>query len=333
MMKRTLQEPRSRRDTTGVPAALQRGFARAAGRLTGSHRRVAEFMARSYHDLAFMSAAEVGRRTGVSPATVVRFARILGFRGYPELQERLREALKAEVSGLQRLHKTAARAAGERWVLAEEVETDIRNLQETLRRATEGSFREAVRLLATAPAVYVVGLRSSRALALYLVFFLGMIRKDVRGIQPGFGNLPELLVDIRPGDAVVGITFRSYTRETLEILRAVQRARPRLIVITDSPVFALAGEEDVVLPVATEHPSFLESSVPALALINALISGVAAAGRPGTLKRLRRHQDLWDSLQTYWADRSEGDGKPVTPARALRRRTRWGQGVRDRSQP
>lgn len=321
-MKRTLQSLRHRQDRPGVPAVLQRGFTRVAGRLTESRRRLADFMARSYQDVAFLSAAEVGRRTGVSPATVVRFARILGFKGYPELQGRLQAAMKAEVSGLQRLHKTAARVAGERSVIGEVVETDIRNLQETLRGMPEGTFREAVHLLATGPAVHVLGLRSSHALALYLAFFLGMIRQNVRCIHPGFGNLPEQLVDVRPGDVVVGITFRSYTRETLEILGTIGQVRPRLVVITDSPVFPLAGRADVVLTVATEHPSFLESSVPALALINALISAVASAGRPATLERLRRHQGLWDSLRTYWVDRANGQEEPLTPARMLRRSTR-----------
>ncbi len=236
-----------------MPAVLQRGFVRAAGRLTESHRRLAEFMARSYQDVAFLSAAQVGRRTGVSPATVVRFARILGFKGYPELQGRLQAAMKDEVRRLQRLHKTAAGTAAERWALAKVVETDILNLQETLLRSAEKTFREAVGLLTAAPAVHVV----------------------------------------------VGISFRSHTRETLEILGTLGRARPRLIVITDSPVFPLAGEMGVMLNIATEHPSFLESSVPALALIKALISAVASTGRPATLPRLRRHQELWESLRTY----------------------------------
>lgn len=321
-MKHTLQSLRRRQDGSGVPAVLQRGLAHAAERLTGSHRRLAEFMARAYQDVAFLSAAELGRRTGVSPATVVRFARILGFNGYPELQEKLQAAMKAEVGGLQRLHRTAAHGSGERSVLGEVVETDIRNLQETLRGMPEGTFREAVHLLVTAPAVHILGLRSSHALALYLAYFLGMIRGNVRCVQPGFGNLPEQLVDVRPGDAVVGITFRSYTRETLEILGTIGQVRPRLLVITDSLVFPLAGKTDVILGVATEHPSFLESSVPALALINALISAVAAAGRPATLERLRRHQGLWDSLRTYWVDRTNRDEEPMTPAGMLRRGAR-----------
>lgn len=333
MMKRTLQTRQyrqHRKDAAGIPAILQQGFARVADRLTGSHRRLADFMARAHQDVAFLSAAEVGRRTGVSPATVVRFARTLGFSGYPELQGSLQSAMKAEVSGLQRLHKTAVHSAGERWVLREVVETDIRNLQETLRRTPEETFREAVHVLASAPAVHVVGLRSSHALALYLAFFLGMIRNNVRCLQAGFGNLPEQLVDVRPGDVVLGITFRSYTRETLEILRVIGEVRPRLLVITDSLVFPLAGKTDVILSVATEHPSFLESSVPALALINALISAVAAAGRPATLERLRRHQGLWDSLRTYWVDRTNRDEEPMTPAGMLRRGARARMSGRNR---
>ncbi len=332
-MKHSLQDRQNRRNAPGVPAFLQRGFARVAERLTGSQRCLAEFMACRYQDVAFLSAAEVGRRAGVSPASVVRFARVLGFKGYPDLQGRIQAAMKAEVSGLQRLHRTAARRPGERWVLADVVETDIRNLQETLQCIGEEPFWEAVHLLATAPAVHVVGLRSSQTLALYLEFFLGIIRSHVRCIRPGFGNLPEQLVDIRSGDVVVGITFRSYTRQTLEILEAIHQARPRLIVIADTPVFPLAGKVDVLLPVTTRHPSFLESSVPALALINALISGVAAVGRPGTLERLRRHQGLWDSLQTYWVDRANGQEKPVTPARTLRHERRWGARIQGRRRP
>ena len=54
-----------------------------------SHRRLADFILENLHEVAFLSINELSQRTGISPATITRFARRLDFQGYPDLQRGL----------------------------------------------------------------------------------------------------------------------------------------------------------------------------------------------------------------------------------------------------
>ena len=58
-----------------------------------SIRRVAEYLLGNSSEVAFHSIGEVAERLSVSKAQLVRVARMLGFEGYANLKDVLKEAL------------------------------------------------------------------------------------------------------------------------------------------------------------------------------------------------------------------------------------------------
>ncbi|MBR5015822.1 MAG: MurR/RpiR family transcriptional regulator, partial [Clostridia bacterium] len=68
-----------------------------------SHKRIADFILHNYEKAAYCTAARLGAETGISESTVVRFATHLGFEGYPEFQEDLRETIKGKLTSTQRM--------------------------------------------------------------------------------------------------------------------------------------------------------------------------------------------------------------------------------------
>ena len=71
--------------------------------LSKSHKRIADFVLENYEKAAFLTAAKLGEETGISVSTVVRFAMALGYEGYPEFQEDLRETIKGKLTSTQRI--------------------------------------------------------------------------------------------------------------------------------------------------------------------------------------------------------------------------------------
>jgi DNA-binding MurR/RpiR family transcriptional regulator len=57
-------------------------------------RAIGNYILTNYDKAAFMTASRLGEVTGVSESTVVRFATVLGFDGYPELQTALQELIR-----------------------------------------------------------------------------------------------------------------------------------------------------------------------------------------------------------------------------------------------
>ena len=62
--------------------------------LSRSYRKVADYIMSNYYEVSFMNAAQLAYAVGVDTTTVVRFSQRLGYNGYPELLNDIREQVK-----------------------------------------------------------------------------------------------------------------------------------------------------------------------------------------------------------------------------------------------
>ncbi|MGE0716393.1 MAG: MurR/RpiR family transcriptional regulator [Alphaproteobacteria bacterium] len=266
--------------------------------MTPTNRAVADYVLEHHKEMAFASVVRVGERVGVSPATVVRFADSLGLSGFTELQALARDDLQRNVDTVSQLRRTDSRQSAQT-VLASALRADIANLERTLEHLPEEAFTRAVDLLARAGTVHLVGLRSTFGLVRHFEFYLDWIGRKANVLQPGIGDLPEQLMRVKPGDACIGLSFRRYTRDTLEIFKAARDAGAATIAVTDSDLSPLAELADVTLAVPVAFPAFFESRVAVLSVVNALVFGVAVAHRRQTIAALRAHEQAWSAHATY----------------------------------
>jgi len=65
--------------------------------LSRSYRKVADYIMSNYYEVAFMTAAQLAYSVGVDTTTVVRFSQRLGYNGYPELLNDIRDQVKSEI--------------------------------------------------------------------------------------------------------------------------------------------------------------------------------------------------------------------------------------------
>src|SRR3972149_3313329 len=65
--------------------------------LSRSYRKVADYIMSNYYEVSFMTAAQLAYAVGVDTTTVVRFSQRLGYNGYPELLQDIREQVKTEI--------------------------------------------------------------------------------------------------------------------------------------------------------------------------------------------------------------------------------------------
>jgi hypothetical protein len=71
--------------------------------LTKSEKSIADYLRQNQDEAAFLSAAEVAAQLNLSEATMVRFARTLGFSSYPAMREVLQETFRRRVTHSARL--------------------------------------------------------------------------------------------------------------------------------------------------------------------------------------------------------------------------------------
>ena len=141
-------------------------------------KQIARYILEHYDKAAFMTASRLGVTVGVSESTVVRFATELGYDGYPHLQRALQEMIRNKLTSVQRMEVSSDRLGG-RDVLRTVLHADTDMIRQTLDEIDRDAFQGAVDALTGAHRIYILGVRSSSALANFLGFYFNLLFDNV----------------------------------------------------------------------------------------------------------------------------------------------------------
>lgn len=261
-------------------------------------KRIAAYILSDYDKAAFMTASKLGRLVGVSESTVVRFAAMLGYDGYPAMQKALQDIVRSKLTSIQRIN-----ASGELFgndLVASVLQTDMDKIRLAIEEVDRAAFEEVVDKLMNARHIYILGVRSSSFLAGYLHFYLHLIFDNVTLVTSNSaGDILESTLRIGPGDVLVGICFPRYSQSTVKGVQFAHDRGADVVAITDSvmsPLYSLASQ---VLLARSEMISFVDSLVAPFSLLNALI--VAAGHRKNTdmAQTFDRLEDIWEEYGVF----------------------------------
>src|SRR5690625_379019 len=71
--------------------------------MSKSQHIIADYILENPHSIPFLTGAKLAELTGVSEATIVRFATFLGFKGYNEMQQQLAQTAERRLNTVERL--------------------------------------------------------------------------------------------------------------------------------------------------------------------------------------------------------------------------------------
>jgi DNA-binding MurR/RpiR family transcriptional regulator len=263
--------------------------------LTPAERRVAAVVADEAEAVAFGTVADVARRAGTSGATVVRLATRLGYDGFVDLQGAVRE----EMARRLRPASERIRRPQPGDTIGATLATELKNVAATLEGVDAGAFTEAVRLL-SAPAVrggrvFVLSGDASSGVAMLLATELRMLRAGVEQVGGSEVAVARALADVGPADVLVVLDLARYDRLVLATAERAAGRGATLVALTDSALSPLAAHARVSFTVSAAGAGPFDSHTGMLALVNAVVAGVAARRRGSATDRL-------DQVEAAWAE-------------------------------
>lgn len=267
-------------------------------RMSKGQKLIAEYILKHYDKAAFMTASKLGVSVGVSESTVVRFANELGFSGYPELQKSLQELIKTKLTTVQRI-ELSNNYVSEENALKGVLKSDMENIRATLEKMNLRTFEDVVNNIFAAKKIYIIGLRSSTALAEFLGFYLNLILDNVKVVSYGISDILEQMISITENDLVIGIGFPRYAARTIQALNFAQSKGTKVVAITDSLLSPLASKADYTLIAQSNMASFVDSLVAPLSLINALIIAVGLREKDKISNTFSELENIWEEYRVY----------------------------------
>ncbi|MBR6259732.1 MAG: MurR/RpiR family transcriptional regulator [Oscillospiraceae bacterium] len=271
----------------------------AANGFSKGQRRIAKYITDNYDKAAFMTAGKLGATVGVSESTVVRFAAELGYDGYPDMRKALQEMIKNRLTSVQRI-EVAKGMTDNTEILTAVLSSDIDKIRMTLEEVKKSDFYGAVDAIVNAEHIYILGLRSSAALANFLGFYLNLLLPNVRTVRDSSPNeILEQILRVGEGDVFIGISFPRYSRMTIRAMQFAHNQGAKVVSITDTETSLIAKNSDIKLYAKSDMLSFLDSLVAPLSLINALIVAVANSEKGNLSEDFERLEKLWSEYAVY----------------------------------
>ena len=227
--------------------------------------KIAETILTDPEAAAHASIVDLAERSGTSTATVTRFSRTLGFKGYANL----RVAIATETG----------RAEQARWdtdisgdiapddpladVLTVVTAADTRAIQDTAAGLDVTAVERVATALADAGRVEIFGLGSSGSAGREMAFRLERIRVPVWYRSDAHTALTNAAL-LLPGDVAIGLSHSGRTREVIETLAEASDHGALTVAVTSHSRSPLAETADVVFTTVVQETTFRLAALSAL---------------------------------------------------------------------
>lgn len=264
--------------------------------LTKSERRIADYILRNPDEAAFLAAADLAQRLGLSEATVVRFAHSVGFSGFPELRACLQALFRRRVSHAARLRKKLAEISPESHILEQVVAMEVEYLTDALRTVSREAFDEAVRLICGARRIFVYALSGSATLAELLQHRLRRFGLDVVLLTQSGREICEPLLTLGADDVLFAMLFFNVSDVMEATLAYAKECDAKVILLTDTLGPLLHEHTDLLLEARRGPVMAFHSLIVPMAIAQALIIAVAMANEEKSLATLDRLDEIRQRL-------------------------------------
>ena len=257
--------------------AIAARIAAAMPTLTPIHRRMGDYVLANLFRAATMRIDELASVVGASVASANRFARALGFDGYPQFREALVRGFEATLAPVERLRSAQeSLAAGDALVDAS-LEQAANNLHATRTAIDRAAADAAVEAIIAARRVFVLGYGASAFLAGLMEHGLMPYHDNVQSLAliGGPSHAARRLFASNGRDLVIGIAFPRYVEDTIELARRAASRGARVLALTDGPRSPLAQFANLSLFIRADRRLAANADSAVLAVIEALCDAVA----------------------------------------------------------
>jgi len=242
--------------------------------LTPKAQTLGTYIMQNPSKAVFMTTKELAETCRISEATVVRFVSTLGYRGYSDFQEALKDFVNTGLSLPERADIKGIKDPGtdrlHRGILEE-----LNNLKYLYENIDVETMNQFVDHLDKSHTVYVVGSRLSYTFAYYLGWSMTKIRKGVHILKGSDSTSMDILVNAHPNCLVILMATSRYPNELIKLSKMIRRSSHTLLTMTDSSICPVIGFADLSLVIPSRSIPFIGNVSGMLAVIQFMVQELA----------------------------------------------------------
>lgn len=291
--------------TPDQDATLLDGWGRIADTinqaLPGMHatnKKIALYVLEDAHRVGFSTIQSLGKAIGVSDATIVRFAKSIGFNGYSEFRKAIQKAIKQQLNPYNEIESDELNSLDVDKKLQKIFQYEFKNLKNTFRNITAKNINKIIEELTNAEKIYVCGFGSTRYIAeLYGFLLVANPGKVVITVTGSIADYIQQLSLFTGKDMLIMVSVPIYAKEDTLIADFVRKRGGKICLFTDSPRCPAYDLADYSILCANQSFYYTNSYLGLIAGFKVLMDMWLVNNRAAFVKRMKSVTDL--EIQNY----------------------------------
>lgn len=258
-------------------------------KLSPRQKELCSYIIRNHKKIAFWTVEELARNSNISPATVVRTVKSLGFESYREMMGKIQSYIIDDKIPLWwNVEKSLEKERPDPHVLTWVARDNINAITSSVSNNLAEAVSEAALAFNNADKVYIVAVRSSRTVGIYLHSMLSQMMDNVFMISYGEDEMYDMLSGMGVNDviAVVSMGGPHYAVTSIKAAEYGRNNSIKTIVVTNSQLCPAAQYADILLCVEQTEGHY--SIVSAITAVEALVIETGAMRKDKSITKMRK---------------------------------------------
>ncbi|MBT4287822.1 MAG: MurR/RpiR family transcriptional regulator [Deltaproteobacteria bacterium] len=271
--------------------------------LTPKSRALAEYIINYTRRAAMLTIKELAANCKVSDATVVRFVTQLGFGGYIEFQQMVRDCANTEMSLLDRMEMSHMASPGAQ-KMRQLVSNEMDNLKALYDSMNYQDVEKCLSMINQASKIYVIGSRHSYTFSYHMGWSLKNILNNVSILNGSDSTTIDWLTTGQTKNSLVIIVATTrYPNELIKIGKLARLQGFQLLAITDSNASPIIEFAHLSLVAPSQHIPFIGGLSAIGCLISFIIQELARVNKEdvknqqNSLERVYLENDIFFNLR------------------------------------
>lgn len=241
--------------------------------LTATDQRIINYFNKHFESIPYSTVIDICNEINIAKSTLGRFMVKMGFSGFRDFKESAIEPdLHKNRSPIERFHNHKSRNSNIEFIEKHCSDT-IRNINNTLKNLNAEELEKAIALIGDPKKkLYVIGSATAHALAEYFYLLGRYIKKDIVLLDANIANLPHKLIDSKPGDVLLAISYYRFSSVTTRLIKWFYQNRGDTVVITDNAVNPFSHFATAMLLMESQNSGLFSSRSAGFVLIEALVN-------------------------------------------------------------
>lgn len=259
-----------------------------------------DFIVLNYSNAGMMTVAEIAEASGVGTTTVMRLIKTLDYDNYGDFKHDLLEySIAKNTSSYGSIKENFKDIVKDdkKDILSSTCLKTIHAVENFITQKNISQIDEAVKLMIKSNFINILGLRSSKAVAIYMECLVDRFCPKIKQLSNESEFLYDKALRVEDNEVLVIFSIWPCTKKTIDIADICNKRGVKIILVTNTTLNPIARYADIIIDTNSVNSSV--GNLPAMFVVEALCSELYKETSPTSSEKIEELEKQLDDCDIF----------------------------------